>query len=352
MALVSRFSVFALLYFLLSGNTVNAQERGAVLEVNPPIGATTTNIPFLRSPGPTFPTPLGSLGTDKAYSYFDANLPTWAWGGNGRYSNYLFLEIGERITLDGDGGFVDSVSVFLDSVSRDSVHVSLYPDTLYDVGGGRFYHLLNFFSATVAPYAATAIQSIAVHKPSWVTVPFPHVKVPKTFFVMLTPTDDGAKITNFFLWRTDKEAPRSVLPDNARSAAIMGDFNTGMTYSRLLDGLITLQGDSVPLFTNFYTTVYADPNQSSVAALLTPDATLDIYPNPANSSSFVKVSGVGANAKLTIRDMLGRTQWSASGSTLSNGPVRIPVSELPAGAYQIELTDRNIRLVRPFIVVR
>jgi hypothetical protein len=319
--------------------------------MDPPIGATTSHFPQMTHPSSNFPHSQ-TLGVDKAYSYFDSSLPTFSWTGNGKYSKYLFLALGERITMDGDSAFVDSVKVLLDRISTDSVELTLFLDTLYNVGNGRFFHLIDAFSTTAAPYAFAPIQSSEVKGPTWITVKFPHVKVPKNFFVMLSPSNNGKQFTNFYIWQTDREPARTLTADNTRSATVASDTSTGQLLSIILDGQFLATDNGMPLYTNFYTIVYASQVPAAVRTANLAALGLSIYPNPAQSGSRIAVTGAGPAASLIVSDLLGRTQFSAFGRELAVGSVQIPVSGMAAGAYQVELVDGNSRLVRPLIVVK
>ncbi len=342
-----------LLCILVFGATsAVAQQPVAVNSVFPAVGAPVSGNPFVRLQRPSPQMPLGALGLDKAYSYFEPASPTFLVVGNGQYGSSDFFELGERITLDADSGFVDSVRVLLDSISTDSVHVSLFPDTLYQTGSG-FYHLINLFSATAVPYARSAIQSSQVHGPTWVMVHFPHTRVPKNFFVMLTPTDNGAALTNFFYWQTDREPSRTqVTQEFSRSAAIVVNVSAQQSASVLLDGVLTPNGESTPLFFNFYCTVFASSEPNAVRTNLRGDQALNIYPNPANSTCFLKITGAGSAATVTVRDLLGRNQFAVSGMELASGRISIPTARFAAGVYEIELLDGNSRIVKPLVVVR
>src|SRR5450755_2023639 len=61
---------------------------------------------------------LNPEGQDMAYNYFDSTLPFVDWQCNGNYGDVFVMYLGQRITIETDFGYVDSVTVTLDSITQ------------------------------------------------------------------------------------------------------------------------------------------------------------------------------------------------------------------------------------------
>jgi hypothetical protein len=86
--------------------------------------------------------PLGVL-TPFQLSYFDSTLGVSEWGDE-LVNPYFLISLGERFTLPTNSGFVDSVTLQIDSITADSITVALFPDTLLNVNGTDT-HIMNVF---------------------------------------------------------------------------------------------------------------------------------------------------------------------------------------------------------------
>lgn len=81
---------------------------------------------------------------------------------------------------------------------------------------------------------------------------------------------------------------------------------------------------------------------------------LEIYPQPARSGApafcSYRIAG-GRNARLILRDLLGRVLWDAhlEGTT---GRAALPARDLRPGTYVLELSSGVHRLLRPVVVLR
>jgi len=81
---------------------------------------------------------------------------------------------------------------------------------------------------------------------------------------------------------------------------------------------------------------------------------LDVYPQPVRTEGVAHCRftlPAGGQARLVMRDLLGRILWEKS---LFRGDERaaLPLRDVGAGTYLLELTSAGERTVRPFIVVR
>ncbi len=60
---------------------------------------------------------------DSAISYFNSSLPTVNWLSGGNYGVVIPI-FGERITLSQANGFVDSVTIMIDSAIADTIFIA------------------------------------------------------------------------------------------------------------------------------------------------------------------------------------------------------------------------------------
>ena len=97
-------------------------------------------------------------------------------------------------------------------------------------------------------------------------------------------------------------------------------------------------------------------SQSSVnQALSTEEFTgidsMKIYPNPANDKIHIAFQAVNSDYKVTVTDMLGRTVINKSYEGLfGNQNIELPVSQLNAGHYIMNINDGNGSYSSKFIV--
>ena len=328
--------ISAILLCALSWSSVQAQVSsrptlaganiiGAVSQMSP-------SWPAIASTGQQFEQPLSPT---VALSYYDSALPSSDWYGGGFYNPYTILELGERITLSSVSGFVDSISVTLDSINTDSIGIALYPDTLYNTGTD-YYHLINIFDGNIAPYWFQGIQSTQVHGRTRLTLPVPHVTVPQNFFIVMIPHISSAgKVLNFFFWAADVDTPHTRTPANSRSAWV--GAAGGNIYSAILDGTF-FSTSGASLYSNFYTTAYVEEGSQSVAKEVSAND-LKVFPNPASGSTEVTLNSIASTKSLLVTDYLGRTVLDLSGTAERQDRLKIATSALPNGVYQIILRD-------------
>lgn len=272
-------------------------------------------------------------------SYYDSKTDSFEWIADGIYNPYLTVVVGERFTLSSSSGYVDSVVMMIDSIDADSTMVALMPDTLYNVGGGFSYHLINVFGAptlTAFPNRAFGkawVDSQHVHWGTWTTVRFPHVKVPGSFFVTVIPEiTPSNSLANAAWWRGDVEAARTITSDNARSAFVGVVIQSGQAGSYILDGTFKRQSDGQFLYTNLYATLFGTQGASEVPFVASTVPSVRLWPNPA--SALLRVDDASS---LELMDMLGRSVLHSEVG--SKGTV--DVSRIPTGRYEAILRSAN-----------
>jgi hypothetical protein len=73
-----------------------------------------------------------------------------------------------------------------------------------------------------------------------------------------------------------------------------------------------------------------------------------IYPNPVAGSYLHLKSAAGSDAyiQITVLDMSGRALYKSSAHNNNNGRFEIPVKQLPAGLYVLQISDKNGQVVQ------
>jgi hypothetical protein len=246
---------------------------------------------------------------------------------------YLLISLGERFTLPAASGFVDSVVLQLDTVTPGNITVALFPDTLIDINGaGAYYHLMNnagmqyLSDFNQLGYATQTISSDSVRRGVPTTVYFPHVAVPQSFFVAVTPEISGSQqVSDALLWRGDQEAVRARTPDNTRSAYIAEDLRNQGIFAAIMDSTFVVQGNY--LFTNFYATLYGSAGSAGVPIQLSSAHDVALYPNPA--TTVLNIPSSLQTSDFELRDILGRTVLHTSERNIQS----VDVHMLASGSY-------------------
>jgi len=299
-------------------------------------------------------------GQDSAYKYYDPAALQHSWTVQSNFGPFVMIGLSERVTLPADSGYVDSVSILFNGVF-DTVHVLLVSDTIVSTAADTF-HFMNEHPA--APIYASAIVSPPFSGDPMMTVPFPHVRVPKEFHILVAPSL-YSKVSPHFVLVGDSEATRTRTAENSRSGFVKIVILNNQIHSAVLDSIL-IPGDTSVIFSNLYITTYAseDPmgatnetrNIGLVAALLEPlsSATeiaaqaesVTIFPNPARAS--IHILSQAPNSRVELLDLLGRTVLS---QTL-DGNSTIDVSRLEPGRYEAVVHSANGVTSAPIVIER
>lgn len=276
-------------------------------------------------------TPLPqSIQATQAYKYFDEGLPIYDWTVGALYNPLIMILFAERITLSSSTGYVDSVIITFDNVTSDSVSVVLFHDSLYETQPRTFYHLLNIFDPKLTPYAEVRVAKTDIHLGQPTTVLFPHVQVPKEFFVALPiEIDPTTSAISPFTIRGDRGPTHPRTTENARSTAA-GVTQSQLTYSILLDSTFVPNGETEPIYSNFYITVYVETSPSSVASSTLLQGVFSAYPNPCNThTTFFSNDQSFSEGGIEFFDIYGRM-------VLKQGlnQAGMDCSQLPSGVYR------------------
>ena len=241
----------------------------------------------------------------------------------------IALMLGERMTLPWSSGYVDSISIVLDSALGDSIDVGLVADTFFN-GFHRMNGDQNFvgfgqstmrwdstlFQSAVYWNGALFIPSIKLHEPTVVAVP--HVSVPANFYVAVIPriANSGGQnnITSGFIVEGDTEAHFVRTADNTRSAYLAYDQALQQNESGPLDSAVDLSsapyyGDG--LYTNLNIAAYVSQSSSSVPTIQLAGKSITFFPNPASNEITLEAPEELLPSKIEILDLLGRTVLSS-----------------------------------------
>ena len=293
-------------------------------------------------------------GQDNEYRYYDPGTPQHSWPVESNWGSFVMFGLSERVTLPADSGYVDSVSILFNQVS-DTVHVLLVSDTLFTTSVGPF-HLMNDNDPLAPIYASAVIAPPFPAGPTTLTVPFPHVFVPKEFHVLIAPSAYSSDYPQFSIIG-DSEGIRARTPEISRSGFFAIGTNN-LVFVSVLDSMLIPNGDAAPLFSNLYVTTYASEDAMNavnetrdiglIAALQQPLsgvtnnngerlAHVIIFPNPASNA--LQIQSVAAISRVDLLDILGRIVLSQKW----NGIGMLDVSGLEPGRYEaIVHTARGI----------
>jgi hypothetical protein len=274
-------------------------------------------------------------------------------------STYLSF-VGERMTLPTPFGYLDSVSIRIDSMSTDSAKVDILPDTLYTTNGGRQFHLINIFSQSAIRYDSGAIQHSSIRNGKYVTIPMHHSKVPNNFYIAVSPSDSlsGGLIyfLNNFQLAGDSGSAHLRTADNCRSAYVA--IGNGGTFSGVIDSTFYLLSDpNYLIFTNFYMIAYVDTTGfTGVNERTQPphDVAISNFPNPFKESTQISIANAQSHSSLKIYDALGREVGDLTQqiTTSPSSQVIFNAGNLPAGIYYAKLQTGSSVITKSLMLLK
>ncbi len=276
-------------------------------------------------------TMTGLLSGAASWSYYDSQRPIIDWTCPAVYNPLTVVVFAERLTLPGHGALVDSVQVRMDSVWGDSIIVLLLPDTLYPSNLGFDIHLINIFDPSATALAKTTVAASDFKTHAFTTVAFPHVPVPREFYVGFTSPIKNNSFTGWYQLGGDSGVTHARTTDNMRSAYVAA--YSGSAYSGVVDSTFILTGASVPVFTNFYVKLFADTATMSVDERRSLEApSITAYPSPCTDRvTFETTSNRPAN--LQVCDVLGRRVMQVT--VAPRAPVTLNTRSLAPGVYTV-----------------
>ncbi len=300
--------------------------------------------------GQTNTSPFQTQVAALPYSYYDGSLSTFNWTVGAFYNPYIMAALGERISLPGSNGVVDSVRITFGSViTPDSILVSLFPDTLFQTSDGRFFHLINIFDPNIQPYAQVYVKKTDIVSGGPTSIAFDHVAVPKDFFVLCFGALNAAQST-FLPYEVlgDKEATRTLTTDNSHSGFVAVVIPSQQTVASLLDSVFTANGETEPMFSNLLVTAYVEAGSDGVQPVgYHSNTSLKSFPNPATDNiTFVTENGI-TTGSLSLYDVSGRSVWSGS----IDGVRQLDVTQLPSGIYRVVYHSGELSVVKTVSIV-
>jgi hypothetical protein len=248
-------------------------------------------------------------GSTVALKYHDLTLPRYNWtmptNINGSFNIMMF----QRFTLPNSAGFLDSLNVYLESVSTGAVLFRVFPAQLIDIGTGEYWF----------PEFGPAIDSMWVDKTAlkmqaFNTIKFSGKIVPKEFFVSAEITIAGGSNNTVVLAGDGHDLP-GVSQEKSRVCMLLTDGSA--LQFRLLDGTFVNSSTSQPIYSYLYMTAYADTGTSYVVPkiLSTPASKAyvgvqykyDLHAGAVPRPAYRLISGPAA---LTVDWYSGEVKWT------------------------------------------
>ncbi len=258
---------------------------------------------------------------------------------------YDMVTYGERITLPGTSGLLDSLQVTLDTIVGDSVMVYLIPDTLYSTATGDV-HLMNIFDPNTQTYLIGYIHQSDVHGLTTVTFPMSHTAIgTQNFWIAVEPHFDAVanSFTSVFRIIGDSEAIRGRTPDNCHSG-FLAIVNSNQFFSGSFDSTFIGAGGAA-IYSNFYIKAFVSASGSSVSNNSNEKDRLGAYPNPASNS--ILFEGIASGiSNIEFLDVLGRSVLSTKAAGT------IDVSHLMPGRYEAIVHTPGGRTLLPVMIQR
>ena len=289
-----------------------------------------------------------------ALFYFDETLPVHDWAFPFAVNPYIIVALGERMTAPTPYGFVDSVTILMDSINVDSASIKIVADSLFQTTAGLF-HLINIWRPGTV-LATAYIQSSATHRGTYVTIPMPHVRVDQEFHIVIGPSISN-NVYNVNYYAAAVEPVRARTTENARSTFIAGGVVNGQqqTLSALFDSVFVLTGTTTAAYGDFYAVAYVDTSGTTgVSDQPTSHRPIAIssYPNPTSGETHLRLENqnVSHGASLKIYDALGRMVMDAS-DRLNNGALSLSMAALSPGVYCARYSEGG-KIVRTAMMVR
>lgn len=264
---------------------------------------------------------------DIKLSYYDPSLPTFEWYAPANYNPYLIIDLGQRFTLPTESGFVDSVRIYFGGITEGGARltISLYADTLFDTGVG-FYRLMNDYSEN-ATFGSVDVETAALTPNAWNTIPMGHVKVPKEFFVRVSPEDDGQTFISDYTLRSEQETVRARTTENSRSA-FFGAYN-GQYITAILDSTFYSIETGDILIGDLWMEAFVDVSSSGVAQHNA--SSFAMYPNPVAANQSLHIESASEVKSVVITNLLGVEVGRWAGSQAS----QVSTNGLTKGVYYV-----------------
>ena len=265
---------------------------------------------------------------DSAITFFNPSIPSIDLYAGVNYNTTSgqdgVIGFGEWFHLpQSSGGYVDSVTVVMDSTSADTIFAALFQAWTLDAYP---YYTPN----PSRYYAAAFVKGTAIHGPSRVTFAFNHTQVPQDFVVGIEPNVNYSAGNYYWVAiRADSEQPQVRTVKNTRSNFIyVGGYNT--YYGQVLDSVLIPYNTTSPIYSNFDITTYVPSSGSASVSPGAPSSSIELFPNPANARVSCECSPQVGLSQIELFDPLGRRVLTQS----CTGSTQLDVTKLAPGRYE------------------
>ncbi|MDP4199611.1 MAG: T9SS type A sorting domain-containing protein [Bacteroidota bacterium] len=287
-----------------------------------------------------------ALAADEPYSYFDSKTPSHSWDIPSLWGSSIMIAVSQRITLNSNAGFVDSIRIDFSALAGDSIAVLLDPDTVIDGPFGPEHLDETVFDNTLNPYYVAVIYPSKTSGSGWISVPIPHVAVPQNFHVTVVPNplSNGAGFSSSYSILGDSEATRARTLENTQSTYIIAA--NGLGYTGVIDSNVTPPGDILPIYSNLYVEAFVAAAGAAVDNTITPAKGISIFPNPSSNLLSVSLPRSLRVTGIDLLDVLGRIVLTSPEVTA------IDVSHLMPGRYMAVVHTLSSEVRYPVIIQR
>lgn len=244
-------------------------------------------------------------------AYYDMQKPSGAWAVPVNYGQFQTMGLAQRFTLPTTSGYLDSITIFLDTIVGSEIGVLIARDTLFETAPGEYFHLIDIFSDR-QPYAEQTIVASALPVDGSVTLRFDHLQVDKNFFVLVVPKIENNTFVSGFGLRMEIEPVRERNTENSRSA-MLAQLPGGQILSSIFDGVFQIAGADSLLYGQFYIDAFVDTTQPLKHVAMNGQLSeLQLYPNPVRSGEALTFGKrTEPVSKVQIYDLLGREVHSS-----------------------------------------
>jgi hypothetical protein len=272
---------------------------------------------------------------------YDITKPSTYVEAPGVQGNVAYTGFGERFTLSGESGYLDSIRIHFGAVSGDVLQIGIFRDELRTNTRGTF-HLADYsFDGLIAVFELD-ISGMQDATDFWVTFPTDHLPIPKEFHVGIgaNPLTQGSdEYTSSFRLIGEAHYGQEPSIDSRSDILLTEDFFTFTT--DIFDGFFTLGGRSLGI--NFHIDAVVDQTPSSVKTAVS--RSMEVYPNPVSSAGVLHIPAADPGSTITLYDMLGSQVFRAEHTTTN---VTLPA--ISAGVYSLVLTNKKGTQTQKIIV--
>ncbi|MBL0175741.1 MAG: putative Ig domain-containing protein [Ignavibacteria bacterium] len=310
------------LFALLLGGALHAQVPVRTAGAVPYVTTVPDQAPIRALPAPEANPPGVQAGSTVALKYHDITLPRYNWTMPTNISGSYNIMMFQRFTLPNSAAFLDSLNVYIESVSTGAVLFRVFPAQLINTGTADFWF----------PEFGPAIDSMWVDKTAlkmqaFNTIKFSGKIVPKEFFVSAEITIAGGANNTVVLAGDGHDLP-GVSQEKSRVCMLLTDGSA--LQFRLLDGTFVNSSTQQPIYSYLYMTAYADTGTSYVVPkiLSTPTTKAyvgvqykyDLHAGAVPRPAYKLISGPAA---MTVDWYSGEVKWTPAAGDIGRKSVTV-----------------------------